>query len=47
LRSDALLRRQYSELAYQRARRVFSADAMVQEYLAVYRSLVPERSMAA
>lgn len=47
LRRDPLLRRHYSELAYQRARRLFSADAMVDEYLAVYRSLVPERSMAA
>ncbi len=47
LRRDPLLRRQYSELAFQRARRLFSADAMVDEYLAVYRSLVPERSLAA
>jgi glycogen synthase len=47
LRRDPLLRRHYSELAYQRARRLFSADAMVDEYLSVYRSLVPERSMAA
>jgi glycosyltransferase involved in cell wall biosynthesis len=47
LRSDPLLRRHYSELAYQRARRLFSADAMVDEHLALYRSLVPERSMAA
>ncbi len=47
LRHDPLLRRHYSELAYQRARRLFSADAMVDEYLTVYRSLVPERSMAA
>lgn len=47
LRQDPLLRRHYSELAYQRARRVFSAEGMVDEHLAVYRSLVPERSMAA
>jgi glycosyltransferase involved in cell wall biosynthesis len=47
LRSDSLLRRHYSELAYQRGRRLFSADAMVDEHLTVYRSLVPERSMAA
>ncbi len=47
LRRDPLLRRHYSELAYQRARRLFSADAMVDEYLMVYRSLVPERRMAA
>lgn len=47
LRSDPCLRRHYSELAYQRARRLFSADAMVDEYLSLYRSLVPERSIAA
>jgi glycogen(starch) synthase len=47
LRSDPALRRHYSELAYQRARRLFSADTMVNEYLAVYQSLAPERSMAA
>ena len=47
LRSDPLLRRHYSELAHQRARRLFTADAMVDEYLILYRSLVPERSMAA
>ena len=47
LRSDPSLRKRHSELAYQRARRLFSADAMVEEYLSVYRSLVPERSMAA
>ncbi len=47
LRSDACLRRHYSELAYQRARRLFSADAMVDEYLSLYRSLVPEKSVAA
>ena len=47
LRRDPSLRRHYSELAYQRARRLFSADAMVAEYLKLYRSLVPERSMAA
>ena len=47
LRNDPELRRHYSELAYQRARRLFSADAMVDEYLAVYRSLFSQRSMAA
>jgi glycogen(starch) synthase len=47
LRRDPLLRRHYSELAYQRARRLFSADAMVDEHLTLYRSLVPERRMAA
>jgi glycogen synthase len=47
LRNDPELRRHYSELAYQRARRLFSSDSMVDEYLALYRSLLPERSMAA
>jgi len=47
LRADPGLRRHYSELAYQRARRLFSAETMVEEYLALYRSLVQERSMAA
>ena len=47
LRRDPSLRRHYSELAYQRARRLFSADCMVAEYLKVYRSLVPQRSVAA
>jgi glycosyltransferase involved in cell wall biosynthesis len=47
LRINPELRRHYSELAYQRARRLFSAEAMVEEYLALYRSLVPERSMVA
>ena len=43
----ALRQRLIRALAYQRARRLFSADTMVDEYLAVYQSLVPERSMAA
>jgi glycosyltransferase involved in cell wall biosynthesis len=47
LRADPILRRHYAELAYQRARRLFSADRMVDEYLAVYHSLVGERSLAA
>jgi len=47
VRGDPTLRRHCAELAYQRARRLFSADRMVDEYLAVYYSLVPERSVAA
>lgn len=47
VRADPMLRRQYAELAYQRARRLFSADRMVDEYLDVYHSLVPERRLAA
>lgn len=47
LRADPMQRRQYAELAYQRARRLFNADRMVDEYLAAYHSLVPERSLAA
>jgi glycosyltransferase involved in cell wall biosynthesis len=45
--ADPMLRRHYAELAHQRARRLFTADHMVDEYLAVYHSLVPERSLAA
>jgi len=45
--ADPMLRRHYAELAYQRARRLFGADRMVDEYLVMYHSLVPERSVAA
>lgn len=47
LAKDWTLRRHYAELAYQRARRLFTAERMVDEYLALYESFVPERSMAA
>ena len=47
LRADPVLRRHYAELAYQRARRLFSANRMVDEYLGVYHSLVQQRSMVA
>jgi hypothetical protein len=40
-------RRHYAELAYQRARRLFSAERMVEEYLNLYESLVPQRTLAA
>ena len=47
LRADPTLRWHYAELAFQRARRLFSADRMVNEYLTVYHALVPERIIAA
>jgi glycosyltransferase involved in cell wall biosynthesis len=46
LRNDRLLRRHHAELAYQRAKRLFSADRMVDEYLDTYNSLA-ERTLAA
>ena len=47
LRSDKVLRRQYAELAYQRARRSYTADRMVEEYLNVYAHLAADRTVAA
>jgi len=47
LSRDAVLRRQYAELAYQRARRRFSADRMVEEYLVLYEGLAERRACAA
>ena len=47
LRADRELRRQKAELAYQRARRLFTADRMVQEYLDLYRSLIATRTAVA
>lgn len=47
LRNDRMLRRQRAELAYQRARRHFTADRMVDEYLDLYESSVGRRMMAA
>ena len=40
--SDPVLRRHYAELAYQRARRPYTADRMVDEYLDTVRALVPD-----
>jgi len=47
LARDPVARRQYAELAYQRARRRFTADRMVEEYLLLYESLTEKRTLAA
>ncbi len=47
LRNDRLLRRNHAELAYLRARRRFTADRMLDEYLQLYRTLVPAKVLAA
>jgi glycogen synthase len=47
LRNDRLLRRHHAELVYQRARRRYTADRMVDEYLETYASLAADRTVAA
>jgi glycosyltransferase involved in cell wall biosynthesis len=47
LRKDRMLRRHRAELAYQRARRLFNAERMVDEYLEAYANLAAQRSVAA
>jgi glycosyltransferase involved in cell wall biosynthesis len=47
LRQEPLMRRHQAELAYQRARRRFSADRMVEEYLGLYETLAGNRTAAA
>ena len=47
LRNDRMLLRNRAELAYQRARRHFNADSMVDEYVDVYQTLSAKRLMAA
>jgi glycogen synthase len=47
LRNDRMLWRNHAELAYQRARRHFAADRMVDEYLELYQLLGAKRLMAA
>jgi glycogen(starch) synthase len=47
LRTDRNLCRKHAELAYQRARRHFGADRMVDEYLELYQTLGAKRLMAA
>jgi len=47
LQTDRHKLRHYAELAYQRARRHFSADNMVDEYISLYLSLVTVGSVAA
>lgn len=41
LHGDRELRREYANRAYTRARERFTADRMVEDYLALYRSMVP------
>lgn len=45
--NNSALRRRQAELAYQRARRHFTADLMVDEYLNLYRSLTAKEALAA
>ena len=47
LRHDRTLLRHHAELAYQRARRQFSAERMVDEYLEMYQALSAKKVMAA
>ena len=47
LRNDRARLRNQAELAHQRARRHFSADRMVDEYLDVYQSVSSKRLIAA
>lgn len=47
LNSDRPMRRAYAELAYSRARERFTTKRMIEDYLQLYRSLVPVRTAAA
>lgn len=47
LRRNKVLRRQYAELAHQRAKRRYTADRMVEEYMATYASLAARWTVAA
>jgi glycosyltransferase involved in cell wall biosynthesis len=47
LRQDRMLRRHMAELAYLRARRLFTAERMLDEYWQLYRSLVPAKALVA
>jgi glycosyltransferase involved in cell wall biosynthesis len=47
LDADRALRRTYAELAYTRARERFTAKRMIDDYLALYRSLLSAKSLAA
>jgi glycogen synthase len=47
LRKDARLRRQFAELAYQRACRRFTADLMLEGYIELYQSLCSQKVLAA
>jgi glycosyltransferase involved in cell wall biosynthesis len=45
--SDSTLRKKYANLAYDHARRKFTADRMVESYLGLYRALAPAAVVAA
>ena len=47
LRADRELRLTYANLAYNRARQRFTAGRMVDEYMALYRSMIAEGVAAA
>ncbi len=47
LRTNRMLRRHRAELAYQRARRRFTADRMVDEYINLYESLTAKKALVA
>jgi glycogen(starch) synthase len=47
LHADRTLRLTYANLAYNRARQRFTADRMVDEYLGLYRSMIPAGKAAA
>jgi glycosyltransferase involved in cell wall biosynthesis len=47
LHADRTLRLTYASLAYNRARQRFTADRMVDEYLTLYRSMIPAGKAAA
>lgn len=47
LNADRTMRRAYAELAYNRARERFTTKRMIDDYLQLYRSLIPARSAAA
>jgi glycogen(starch) synthase len=47
LRANKVARRQYAELAYQRAKRRYTADRMVDEYLDTYATLATRWTIAA
>ena len=47
LTDDGQLRRRCANLAYERARQKFTADRMVEDYLNLYRMLVPVTTLAA
>jgi glycosyltransferase involved in cell wall biosynthesis len=47
LNEDRTIRRAYAELAYTRARERFNSKRMIEDYLELYRGLIPAREQAA